>query len=81
MEWLSFCLSGRLKEIDTSVITTAKGSLYNTNINHHETWSLIYIVGTAILQEMAQKVGYESLLTSIFSFFYDNAGNFVTYFS
>ncbi len=79
VEWLSYCLSGKLQEIDTSVITTAKGNLYNTNINHLETWSLIYSVGAAILQEMAQKVGYESLLTSIFSFFYDNTGKFVTY--
>jgi len=79
VEWLSFCLSGKLKKIDTSVITTIKGSLYNTKINCHETWALIYTKGTAILQEMAQKVGYESLLISIFSFFYDNAGDCVTY--
>lgn len=79
VEWLSFYLSGKLEEIDTSVIATIKGSLYNTNINNHETWPLIYTVGTAILQEMAKEVGYESLLISIFSFFYDNAGKFVTY--
>lgn len=69
VEWLSFYLSGKLEEIDTSVIATIKGSLYNTNINNHETWPLIYTVGTAILQEMAKEVGYESLLISIFSFF------------
>lgn len=78
IEWLALFLSDKTinKQLNNSVGSV---NLYDTQINNHTTWNLIYIAGPSIIQQIASKCGEEKMADIIISFLQKNQNEIINY--
>jgi hypothetical protein len=78
IEWLTHYLSGRIGNIDISQ-EIKEQNLHDVNANHFDTWNLIYKVGPAILQKIANKSSEDVLANAIITFLQKNEKKVICY--
>lgn len=78
IEWLTFYISEQPENIFTN-LEIANQNLYDANINHFDTWNLIYKEGPSILQKIANKSSKEVLAEAIITFLQENEKKLVCY--
>ncbi len=78
IEWLALYLSNKTNEIDIPDFTSPV-SLFDTQINNHTTWNLIYIAGPSIIQQIASKCGEEKMAHIIICFLKKNQNRITSY--
>ena len=76
--WLELFLSGE-KGKELAQIAEIKGNLYDTEINHAETWDCIYTKGPAIIEHIAQEYGRKRMAESLIAFLLETQGEEIDY--
>ena len=76
--WLELFLFGE-KGKELAQIAEIKGNLYDTEINHAETWDCIYTKGPAIIEHIAQEYGRKRMAESLIAFLLETQGEEIDY--